>query len=285
METNAEGLSGFRFYNAGAKIDEQFPFSISPTAAGFNPEDGKGEHSIGKWNFIASSHAWVFVPLELTSGQEIKRVDFPKHVQKKFGHRGVVMLDPQHDPRKEEPDKPLGNYAVAPTEELVIERAEQLWQEFLEQICRSHIADVQAAMSQGNAPRAAAGFTIHALKECGYRDPAQEYFQGLRAGKTSGVPKEGTSPELLGIVKGLAEQSRVTTQLLIALASGKGVDPELLKAIVVPEVSEPVPSPESPFVRDPSLKARVENRESGYETATLKVGGRAERAKAAAKEL
>jgi hypothetical protein len=261
METNKQGQPGFRFYNAGSKLDEQWPFSISPTSAGFNPEDGQGAHSIGKWNFVAPKEAWCFIPIEILSGHETLRVNFIDDAKRKYGRRGLVMLDPRHDPATEDPEKALETYPLAPTEALVIERAERLWDGFLESICQSHFDDVQNAMAQGNRPRAAAGFTVHALKMKGYRDPAADFLKGLRDGKSGGMVQAATSPELIGIVKGLAEQSRVTTQLLIALASGKGVDPDLLKAIMSPPAEAPaIPGTVKPvkdYSADPAFQARA----------------------------
>jgi len=290
--------NGYRFYNGGEKIDEQWPFSISPTSAGFNPEDGQGAHSIGKFNFIAPKRSWLFVPSEIQSGNEILRVNFPEDTRRKYGRRGIVMLDPRHDPATEDPDKPLETYPLAPTEDLVIERAGILWDLFLDGICSAHFEDVQNAMSQGNRPRAASGFTIHALKLKGYRDPAAEYLQGMREGRNGSSPSQGTSPELLGMVRAMQEQNQLMMSVVLAIATGQKVDPELLKAVAnrgnggpKPEPPKPPVVPENAGVMEvdgtpkTSLEERISRREVGYETAQARVGGRQERAKAAVKEL
>lgn len=299
METNEQGLAGYRFYNAGAKIDEQWPFSISPTSAGFNPEDGNGAHSIGKYNLIAPKKSWFFVPVEIRSGNETLRVNFIDDLKRKYGARGVVMLDPRWDPAKEEEDKPLEQYPIAPTEEAVMDRAEQLWDGFLEKICSAHFDDVQNAMAQGNRPRAASGFTIHALKMKGYRDPAADFLKGMREGQMGHAPHQASSPELVGILKGMQEQSRLTTQLILALATGQKIDPELVKALVNPG-DNPAPQKTAPIQSEPpinagvmevegqptsSLEQRINRRTVEYETAGVKHGSKQERAKAAVKEL
>ena len=300
METNLQGLNGYRFYNAGSKIDEQWPFSISPSSAGFNPEDGNGAHSIGKWNFVAPKAAWCFVPMELTSGNEVIRVNFAEDAKRKYGRRGLVMLDPRWDPTKEDSDKALETYPLAPTEQLCIERAERLWDLFLEEICSSHFDDVQNAMAQGNRPRAAHGFTIHALRMKGYRDPAADFLKGMREGQTGVVPQNGNSSEMVGVLRGIQEQNKLMTQLVLALATGQKIDPELLKAVVSPESATapiskaPTHSAEPPVNAgsmeiegqpQSSLEARINRRTVEYETAGVRVGGKQDRAKAAAKEL
>lgn len=299
METNQAGQSGYKFYNAGKKIDEQWPFSISPTSAGFNPEDGQGAHSIGKFNFVAPKEGWVFVPTELQSGIETIRVNFPDDLKRKYGPRGVVMLDPRWDPAKEDPDKDLQTYPLAPTEALVIERAHTLWDLYLERICSAHFEDVQGAMAHGNRPRAASGFTVHALKLKGYRDPAADFLQGLREGRNGAAPQAGSSPEMLGVLKGIQEQNQLTLRLVLALASGQKIDPELIKAITMPGDSPAPPKahhmPAEPPVNagafevegqsKTSLEERIGRKTVEYETAATRVGGKSERAKAAAKEL
>lgn len=309
METNAAGQSGYRFYNAGKKIDEQWPFSISPTSAGFNPEDGQGAHSIGKFNFVAPKEGWTFVPTEIQSGNETLRVNFADDLKRKYGPRGVVMLDPRWDPAKEDPDKDLGSYPMAPTEELVIERAQTLWGLFLDRICSNHFEDVQNAMAQGSRPRAASGFTIHALKLRGFRDPAAEFLQGLKEGRQGSAPQAGTSPEMLGVLRGIQEQNKLMMTLILSVASGQKVDPELLKSVMTPSDTAVPPKAPAPVevpinagvievdgVAKSSLNARINNREDGYvrgegnlDKGTLKIKDvvlpRKDRTQAAAKEL
>jgi len=210
-----------RFFNAGDKIDEMFPFSLP---------DGADIHVIGRWAFLAPKESWINVPSELTVGANAIRVDFAQDIKRRFGKRGVVLLDPRHDPATEDPDKPLEQYAVAPTEELVIERAEKLWSNYIEDMCRAHFEDVQNAMSSGGAPRRARGFTVHALKLKGYRDPAEDYFLGMKDGKAP----QGTSPELVAMFQQMQQQNQAMMAIVLAVATGQKVDPELLKNVAAP---------------------------------------------------
>jgi|SRR5579862_2789197 len=296
METNAEGLTGYRFYNAGVRIDEQWPYSISETSPGFNQDDGKGAHSTGKFCFVAPKQGWTFVPMELKSGQETLRVNFVEDAKRKYGHRGIVMLDPRWDPAKESEDKPLATYPVAPTEELVIARAELLWDQYLEGICSAHFEDVQNAMANGMRPRGASGFTVHALKEKGYKDPAQEFLKGMREGR-QGNGSPSSSPEMVGVLRGIQEQNKHMMALILAVASGQKIDPELLKSVMTPDtaaapkVSIPLPPPINAGTLEvdgspaSSLEARIARRnvETVYEPPSARP--KTERAKAAAKEL
>jgi hypothetical protein len=221
-----------RFYNAGSKIDEVFPFSL--------PE-GADIHVIGRWNLLAPKEGWFEVPRELMVRDLTIAVQFAQDIKRRFGNRGVVMLDPAYDPSKEDEDKPLESYPVAPTEELVIERAEKLWDNYLEKICQSHLEDVQNAMSSGGAPRGARGFTVHALKLKGYRDPAQDYFLGMKEGQQGKAPA-GASAEFAGMMAQMAKQNSMMMSIVLALATGQKIDPELLKQAIVPENGHAAPT-------------------------------------------
>lgn len=275
-----------RFFNAGHKIDELYSFSL--------PE-GADAHVIGKWPFVAPRESWFEVPRELNVGVATIAVQFHKDIQRKYGKRGVVLLDPTHDPKTEDPDKPLEFFAVAPTEELVIQRAEKLWDEYLEGICKAHFEDVQNAMAAGGAPRAARGFTVHALKLKGYRDSAQDFFLGMKEGH-NGKAAAGMSAEVLGMMQAMQQQSQAMMAVVMALATGQKIDPELLKAVVAPPTNG---KPAAPPIEPPdnagdfhvegqgltSLEQRISRKTVEYETLKDKPADKKGRAAAAAKEL
>jgi hypothetical protein len=270
-----------RFYNAGDKIDEMFPFSLP---------DGADIHVIGRWTFQAPKESWISVPSELTVGSNMIHVDFAADVKRRFGKRGVVLLDPRHDPAVEDPDKPLEQYAIAPTEELVIERAEQLWSNYIEEMCRAHFEDVQNAMSSGGAPRKARGFTVHALKLKGYRDPAEDYFMGMKDGKAP----QGTSPELVAMFQQQFQQNQTLMAIVLAMATGQKVDPELLKAVVPVPGTPQVPKPVVPSNGEQlevegqprvGVEERINRREDTYTPRPARVAPRKQRTEAAAKAL
>lgn len=280
-----------RFYNAGSKIDEVFPFSL--------PE-GADIHVIGRWNLLAPKEGWFEVPRELMVRDLTIAVQFAQDVKRRFGNRGVVLLDPAYDPSKEDEDKPLESYPVAPTEDLVIERAEKLWDNYLEKICQSHLEDVQNAMSSGGAPRGARGFTVHALKLKGYRDPAQDYFLGMKEGQQGKAPA-GMSAEFTGMMAQMAKQNSLTMSIVLALATGQKIDPELLKQAIAPDVGQPLPpsNGKAATVAPPdnagslevegqgktSLEQRINRKSVEYETLNSKPADKKGRAAAAAKEL
>jgi hypothetical protein len=277
-----------RFYNAGSKIDEVFPFSL--------PE-GADIHVIGRWNLLAPKEGWFEVPRELMVRDLTIAVQFAQDIKRRFGNRGVVMLDPAYDPSKEDEDKPLESYPVAPTEELVIERAEKLWDNYLEKICQSHLEDVQNAMSSGGAPRGARGFTVHALKLKGYRDPAQDYFLGMKEGQQGKAPA-GMSAEFVGMLSQMQQDRQLLMAIVLAMATGEKVDPELIKAAMgkgttpaVPVAKTPVEVPDNAGIIEvegqgkTSLEQRISRKSVEYETLNSKPADKKGRAAAAVKAL
>lgn len=207
-----------RFYNAGNRIDETLRFS--------QPEGGD-IHFIGYWPLRAPKEGWFEVPSELELQNTTIAVQFTRDIKQKFGPRGVVLLDPRWDPAKEDPDGELWKYPLAPTEELVIQRADALWKIYLRKIVEGHLADCQSAMAAGGAPRAAAGFTKSALNLLGIKDPGEQYFLNLQKGP--GAPS-GVSDDVKAILVSQGQMMQTLATLIIAQASGKPLDPEAIKA-------------------------------------------------------
>lgn len=203
---------GFRFYNAGKRISELIKFSTTDSALG-QAEHGDG---ISNWPLEAPEKSWFFVPNEVTCGTEIVRVTFKEDVLRKFGSRGVVLLDPQYDASNEDPEKDLT--AVAATEEAVVERAEQLWHLYTLGVIERHLHDSDQALAAGGRPRKASGFTKFCFKLHDKIDPGDTYAH------TENVAKANDS--------GLQSQLSTLTALVIALASGQKLEPEALKALL-----------------------------------------------------
>jgi hypothetical protein len=228
---------GYEFYNAGDRIEEMWSFDISQSSAGFNPGiHGTDTHSLGKYVFQAPAKSWFFVPAEIASGNETVRVNFKDDAFRKFGERGVVLLDPRHDPESEDSDKPLSAYAKAPTRELAIERAEKLWDEYLLSIIARHVADCDAALAMGGRPRQATGFARRAFRLKGVTDPGSHYFDSLKKGD---APQQGVSSDVVAILGQMQDQNRAFGAALLAIASGEKIDPEMLKVMMQPT---PVPA-------------------------------------------
>lgn len=216
-----------QFFNAGDKIDEVIMFSISESSLGANSDDKSSKHSVGRWRLYAPAESWFAVPLEMDTGNETIRVNFSKDVYERFGKRGVVMLDPKHNPENEDPDRGLAFYAKAPTREAVELRAKALWQLYTRSIVDQHLADCQSALSVGGSPRGAVGFTAHCLKLNSISDPAEKYFKGLQDGK----PLNG---EIANIFAPILQQNQAMMAIVLAVATGQKVDPELLKNLITP---------------------------------------------------
>jgi hypothetical protein len=216
----------YEFYNAGHRIQESMRFSISSSSAGFNA-DGNDTQSIGYWTLDARKEDFFFVPSEIASGNEILRVNFAQDIKRRFGKQGVVLIDPKHNPEKEDPEEVVSKYPVAPDREAAVARGEAIWLLHLRKIVEGHLADCQNAMAAGGAPRATAGFTKKAFKLLGIADPGEQYFLGLKeTGKAAGL--SGTNDILLA----MQQQQTAMMAIVLAVASGEKIDPELLKALI-----------------------------------------------------
>ena len=143
--------------------------------------------------------------------------------------------DPSFDVAKEAGEEPE-KYPLATTEELVMEKAELLWKRWLRTVVEGHLADCQNAMSAGGAPRAASGFTKHALELLGIADPGEQYFLNLSKGGNNG----GASGDVKAILASQGQMMQTMMSVVLAMASGQKLDPEMLKTAM-----EPAKSPET----------------------------------------
>jgi hypothetical protein len=270
----------YKFYNAGVRIRESMRFSISSSSAGFN-SDGNDTQSVGFWTLDAPKEDFFSVPAEIPSGQEILRVNFAADIQRRFGRQGVILIDPQWNPDKEDPDKDVSDYPVAPSEGLAVERGNVIWRLHLEKIVQQHLNDCQNAMAAGGAPRAAAGFTKKAFKLLGIADPGEQYFQGLKeAGKSA------THSQNNDVLVAIQQQNQAMMGILLAVVSGEKIDPELLKALV-PKPGQPIPGQVTSGIATGKIDKPVtfDPKKAGLDVYDRKTQSKSERAKAAEKEL
>src|SRR5579863_10720430 len=96
-------MSSKRFYNAGDRIDEVFLFSLP---------DGPDGHVIGHWNFHALKESFLEVPDTIMAQHQEIHVPFAKYIARRFGVRGLVLIDPRHKPGDEDPDIVLKDTAT-----------------------------------------------------------------------------------------------------------------------------------------------------------------------------
>lgn len=219
---------GFRFYNAGKRISELIKFSTTDSALG-QAEHGDG---ISNWPLEAPEKSWFFVPNEVDCGTERIRVTFKDDIRSKFGARGVVLLDPRHDASTEDPERDIT--PVAATEEAVVERAEQLWHLYTLGVIERHLHDSDQALAAGGRPRKASGFTKFCFKLHDKIDPGDTYAH------TENVSKGGVSGDVAAVLTAMQQQQANTTAILLAIASGQKLDPEMLKALMTPPTPAPV---------------------------------------------
>jgi len=206
------------FFNAGDKIDEILPYSI-PT--------GQDVHCIARWRLLAPKEEFFEVPTELSiamTGETIA-VQFARDISFKFGARGVVRIDPQYDPEKEDPEKGIEHYAYAVDKEAAVLRGREIWEAYLRKVVQSHLSDCESARAAGGAPRSAIGFTKRALKILNVQDPGEQYFRSLQHG---GAGEQGAGNPAIAA---LQQQNALMLQMMVALMQGKPVDPEALKKL------------------------------------------------------
>lgn len=222
-------LTDFRyeFYNAGERIDEMMRFSISSSSAGFNAE-GNDSQSVGFWHLNAPAESFFTVPAEMTSGNEVVRVNFATDIKQRLGRQGVVLVDPKWDPAVEDPDEELTKYPVAPNRDLARKRGAEIWQLHLETIVKAHLGDCENAMAAGGTPRAARGFTKKCFKMLGVADPGEAYFKGLK----HGARPAGNGDASNSVVLEIQRQNQAMMGIMLAIASGQKIDPEMLKALM-----------------------------------------------------
>jgi len=264
-----------RFYNGGDRIAETFLFSLP---------DGPDGHVIGHWNFTALKESFFEVPETITAQNQEKHVTFWQDIHRRFGNRGIVLIDARHDPASEDPEKDPP--AVAPDDESAVERARVLWSAYTLSIVQQHLNDCEAARAAGGAPRAAMGFTKRCLKLNGVTDPAQQYLDALRKGQNPGA---GSDAVMLAMMQ-MQQQQQQMMALVLAIASGQKIDPALI-AQLKPEPTAgqaaPVTAAQTSGVATGKTAKHVEDRdqskrETGLEVYDRSVKGRKERAKAAA---
>lgn len=246
-----------RFYNAGTRLDEKFRFS---------DVDGGDIHFLGYWGLNAPKEGWFDVPTEIEFRNSSIAVQFVRDLKQKYGPRGVVMLDPSWDPKKEDPEAELWKYPMAPTETLVVERADKLWKLFLRKIVESHLADCQSAMAAGGAPRAAAGFTKAALKTLNIQDPGEQYFLNLQKGQ-GGNGAAGVSDDVKAILAQQGTMMQTMMALMLQMAGGKPLDAEAIKAAMAP-VQTPATLTSGVMTGKPQP---IDNRPDGLEAYNRKV--------------
>lgn len=241
---------GFKFYNAGKRISELFRFSTTDSSAG-QAEKGDGTSF---WALEAPEKGWFFVPTEISAGTETIRVNFAEDIKRKFGHMGVVLLDPRYNRAEEDPDKELQGYAIAASEAGVIERAEEIWKLYLRSVVDNHMADCDQALSAGGRPRKASGFTRYALKVLAVDDPGQQLLNSNTQGVTGDVA---------AVLSAMQAQQSATNAILIALASGQKLDADMLKALSAPVA---IGTPGARRIDTPPVR-------SGEERETMEVDG------------
>lgn len=184
-------INQIKFFNAGDKIEEPISFSL--------PANHGDAHATGRWNMLAPAGAFFFVPTEikLVDGTRIP-CDFGMTIARKFGIRGVIMIDEELGADDGEGNRTIPEeQPFAHTDEQAQEKGKAFWKSYLERIANVHIEECQRARAGGGFGREASGFTKRAFKLLGWRDPASEMLDGLRSNKPVGGEVGGDALTLL----------------------------------------------------------------------------------------
>ena len=191
-----------RMYNAGDRIFEVWKYSIDPTAA-MSPDI----HCTAQWNMDAPAQGFFEVPIEMPNalGTAMVPVNFRVDIPRKFGDRGVILVDLQRSAEEINETE-----AVAATEEQAILKGRERWQGYLETVCRQHIEQCQQFKAAGNPARTAFGFTKRAFGLLGWKDPGDEVMLGITG-----------SGEVQELRKMIASQQEMINALLKAQLEAK----------------------------------------------------------------
>jgi hypothetical protein len=176
---------GNRFFNAGDRLSEPLAYTMP---------GGADIHCIAKFMIDAPENSFFYVPTELKLAADNTRVpvDFSTTITEKFGKRGVILLD--EDFEEDDENGQTLTIPVAKDDESARIKGKQLWEEYLDDICRKHHEDCQRVRAQGGFPREADGFTKRALKLRGWDDPAATVRQEIK-----GQPN--VSPDVASLVE------------------------------------------------------------------------------------
>lgn len=200
-----------KMYNAGDRIKEPISFSI--------PDTYGDVHAIARWELDAPAQSFFYAPTELrlAGGEKIK-VEFPYDIVRKFGMRGVILIDEDEYKGQQLPeDQPF-----ASSDEEAVEKGKTLWREYLSEIVRTHLDACAEARAKGGAPRPAQGFTKRALKLLGQVDPGEHVFEQQVKVATSSNPDAVAMKEQVDARAKMMEELRQQNQKLMAEMKAKG---------------------------------------------------------------
>ena len=173
----------FKMFNAGDRITETLLFS--------NP-DGHDIHVICRYGFDAPANNFVFVPEMIKVLNAEVHVQFVDDILKNFADRGVVLIDPTHEPplvHEDVYDEKTGETKRVATKQIDQEaddaiplarsddearaKSTRKWLKFCDTKVREHLEQCQQIRASGGVPLAASGFVKRALKIQKITDPAE----------------------------------------------------------------------------------------------------------------
>lgn len=173
----------FKVFNAGDRITETCLFS--------NP-DGHDIHVLCRYSFDAPAGGFALIPEMIKVGNAEVHVQFVDDILKNFADRGVVLIDPTHEPPLVHEDvynektgetnrvatKQIDQEAddaipLARSDDEARAKGKRKWIKFCDTKVREHLEQCQMIRSSGGVPLAASGFVKRALRLQGIIDPAE----------------------------------------------------------------------------------------------------------------
>lgn len=187
-----------RFYNAGDMIQDRFAFTLP---------DGPDIHASGFAEVKLNPKSFSEIETEYRVGPAVVRLQLDQDVLRRYGKRGVVLVDANLDPKKIGEDEPL-----ALSDSDAEERGARLWLLYLREIVMRHEEENALVRSQGGARRSPGGFTRRAYKLLGLKVPGDEVLQAAAAAAGGAQPSNAK-------VEALEREMQELRALLAALGS------------------------------------------------------------------
>jgi hypothetical protein len=243
---NAIPNKGIKFFNAGDRIAEPLPYSL--------PQDeGSDIHAIATYRMDAPEDDFFNVPTQIKfrHSSAVVLVDFSNTILRKFGQRGVIMIDAEFEETESNADQP-----IASSEDAAIEKGKEKWRKYLEDICLRHIDQCQRARAGGGWPLAATGFTKRALKLMNYDDPADAMLREMKH-----TPSAAAAPSadvkvlqdqiamLTRTVEQMQKSNKATEDAKKANATDAAIDKHTGAGEGEDEFVDPTPEPQPPAQR------------------------------------
>lgn len=198
MELYNETEEKHLLYNGGEYINEALHYSLP---------NGHDIHCTARWMMIAGEKEFFHLPKVLVIEGARVALPFIDTILRsdRFGERGVVLVNPNWEPPKDE--AAAEKIPVAKSKDEAVKKAGRHWDGYVKKVAQQWVDETNTVRSGGGVPRQASGFVAKALKICGIADPAAAVLLAATESKTSKSEIE----ELKDLLKKQGEQIAALT--------------------------------------------------------------------------